>query len=107
MNTTTLPTFTGSQLLDALRTTQHEVKVLSVAGEFERRVDPAEALHLAAMGSYEGGGRNQRVRYLRLVDTRTPNVHDAAYWDRRSCRHYDGAPDRHTVDLWDRILQRA
>lgn len=72
------------------------------------RVSPEIALRLVTGGSYIGNGSLHRVRVLhQQQDNRKPNVHDGAYWDGRACRHYDGAPDRHTVDLWDQILRRA
>lgn len=103
------PLLTGSELIAALLTTKQPIKVINLMnGErYVEHVEPEVAIRMALSGSFEGSGRNGRVRNIRLIDKRTPNIADATHWDGRACRHYDGPVTKQTVELYDRIFRSA
>lgn len=78
-------TLLGPTLLAVLRLTAEDVKLFEKGATSPVKISPQQALSLARSGLYEGVGTRKRVKHIREIDARTPNVHDASFWDGRGC----------------------
>ena len=83
-----MKTLNGSILIEVLRLTTEKVKLFERGSSSPIKITAQQALSLARSGLYEGGGTMQRVKHIREVDSRTPNVADHSFWDGRGCMRF-------------------